>query len=136
VAPTIDQRCIDDYYDIEDTILGQGHFSVVLLATEISTGRKYSVKGMTKAELSHLDHVFIENEVKIHRKLDDDHIVRFVDYFDDMDAYYIVMEVFGRMSLSEWLEAKEYANEEDARNIIRSVMAGLEYLHKSCIIHR
>jgi serine/threonine protein kinase len=75
------------------SVIGQGANSVVLSATDRSSGRVYAVKVMSHADLVHrnlLQHV--ERELAIIQIVNHEHIIRFHEIFQQNDLIFVVTE--------------------------------------------
>lgn len=61
-----------------------------------------------------------------------------VDYFEDDDNYYVVMDLYGAgMDLFDYIEFKESGlTESEIRSIFRQVVAAVGHLHDHRIVHR
>jgi serine/threonine protein kinase len=61
-----------------------------------------------------------------------------VDYFEDEDYYYIVMDLYGAgMDLFDYIELKEQGlTEEEVRFIFSQVVSAVGHLHNHGIVHR
>jgi len=61
-----------------------------------------------------------------------------VDYFEDDDNYYVVMDLYGAgMDLFDYIEFKESGlKESEIRSIFRQVVAAVGHLHDHRIVHR
>lgn len=61
-----------------------------------------------------------------------------VDYFEDDDYYYVVMDLFGAgMDLFDYIELrKDGISESEIREIFRQIIEAVSHLHDNHIIHR
>ncbi|XP_055327404.1 serine/threonine-protein kinase PLK4-like [Paramacrobiotus metropolitanus] len=76
----------------------------------------------------------IDNERNIHMELNHPSIVQMLQYFDDGNYSYFVLE-YCEQDLAHFLD-KRPTDENTARHIFRQVVKGLIYLHDKNIIHR
>lgn len=86
------------------------------------------VKGELKPE--------VKNEMKIMQRLQHPNVVEFVDYHEDDERLYIVMEFVAGGSLLGYLDRNLVMCEPLAKEFCRQVLAALEYLHDAGITHR
>ena len=85
----------------------------------------------------------VRNEVALHTKLRHPNILNLYHYFEDDERVYLVMELCSRGEIYTLLknrrdngESSGTLNENEARVILRDVVAGLKFLHFHSIIHR
>jgi serine/threonine protein kinase len=80
---------------------------------------------------------FLEEARNIARFNDDPNIINVLNYFEENNTAYIVMEHLEGISLSDYLlEKGGRLSPEEAFSIIEPVMDGLMTIHKTGIIHR
>jgi serine/threonine protein kinase len=80
---------------------------------------------------------FLEEARNIARFGDDPNIINVLNYFEENNTAYIVMEYLEGISLSDYLlENGGSLSPEEAFSIIEPVMDGLMTIHKTGIIHR
>lgn len=77
-----------------------------------------------------------EQEFRAASRLDHPNIVRALDYSDNGNMPYLVMEFVEGESLGQKLEREGQMNENDAIRIIAQVAQGLHRAHKQNLIHR
>lgn len=66
------------------------------------------------------------------------HICGILDYFEDVDYYYLVMPFFGDgLDLFEYIESRpEGLNEEEVKRIFGQILDAVCFLHERNIVHR
>jgi serine/threonine protein kinase len=76
-------------------------------------------------------------------QIDHEHIVKVVDFFEEDDYYYIVMElmaggdVFDRIiELNNSVDNVNNYTEKDARDLSKLLLEAVDYMHKNRIAHR
>ena len=74
-----------------------GAFSTVYKVINKETNVSYAVKQIIKKKLSKEDEVGLQQEVEILQSMDHKHIVKFIDFFDEPDYYYVVLELLEGM---------------------------------------
>eukprot|EP00913_Durusdinium_trenchii_P003821 g3538.t1 len=73
---------IEDFYDVEDTKIGEGSFGRVCRCTNKSTGAERAVKMLRKVRRkSQL--IMFQNELSTLKMLDHPHIVKLYEHFED-----------------------------------------------------
>uniref|UniRef100_A0AC35TR05 Serine/threonine-protein kinase PLK n=1 Tax=Rhabditophanes sp. KR3021 TaxID=114890 RepID=A0AC35TR05_9BILA len=75
-------------------------------------------------------------EIDIHRQLSHHNVVQMLDFFEDDDNVYILLELCPRRSLMELHKRRKAVTEPEARYFTKQVTEGCVYLHGRNIIHR
>jgi len=119
-------------------ILGSGGFSEVHLGEEITSGKRYAVKCISKKNLKKLKEGLanIEGEVNILRKLNHKNIVGLVDLIDNKDALYIVLDLVSGGELFDRIVARGSYTERDASEIVKQLLEAMSYVHSVGVVHR
>lgn len=121
--------------------IGRGSFGKVKLALSTHDKRFYAVKVIANSnKTSASASMHNPEEQAVLRKLDHPNIVKHRDIlFDDKgNRYIVVVEYMARgvvMSSGSLIGVKPLA-EDGVREIMRDVVAGLEYMHHQRIVHR
>lgn len=124
---------------IKNETIGQGAFATVKKAIERSTGDSYAVKiiNRRKALSTSNDNLLgVERELKILRKLDHTNIVKLKTYYEDIENYYLVMELVPGGDLMDFVAANGAIGEEATQIITKQILEGIAYVHKMGISHR
>ncbi|KAF5363580.1 hypothetical protein D9756_000543 [Leucocoprinus leucothites] len=135
--------------------MGDGAFSNVYKALEISSGKKVAVKVVRKYELNasqagekHLNPQFkkkprvteranILKEVQIMRGTNHPSIVKLHDFFESPEHYFLIMELMEGGELFHQIVKLTYFSENLARHVILQVAHGIRYLHEERgVVHR
>jgi serine/threonine protein kinase len=121
------------------SVLGKGAFATVYQIATTMDGRLLAAKELEKRRFmknGYLDKK-IDNEMKIMQGLRHPNIVEFVEYCDQGDHIYIIMELVRQGDLQCYLNAKKTGMKEaKARTMAQQIMSALGYLHHSKITHR
>ncbi|KAJ4406663.1 Protein kinase protein rad53 [Didymella pomorum] len=119
-------------------IIGKGAFATVhQLATKME-GKLLAAKELEKRRFmknGQLDKK-IDNEMRIMQGLRHPNIVEFVEYHDQGDYLYIIMEYVRHGDLQAYLNLNGPMSETLVRIIAQQVLSALTYLHRSQITHR
>lgn len=126
---------LEDHYTLGPEI-GRGGFSVVVSATEKSTGRKVAVKCI-QLDVQDADAVKgLKREIKIMKKIDHPHILKLYDVYVEGSDFYLVMELVPGKELFERIIDKGQYSEKHASLIIKQILSAVDYLHSNGIAHR
>ena len=78
----------------------------------------------------------LTSEIKIHRSLDNEYVVRFDRYFEDKENVYIMLDICQNQSLSDLIKRRKRLHEVEARYYIYQLCQALKYIHSRKVIHR
>ncbi|CAG9937881.1 unnamed protein product [Clonostachys rosea f. rosea IK726] len=113
--------------------LGAGTYGVVREA-EGPTG-KVAVKIILKKNVKGNERM-VYDELQMLQRLKHPHIVKFVDWFESRDKFYIVTELATGGELFERICEQGKFTEKDASQTIKQVLHAVDYLHKNEVVHR
>jgi serine/threonine protein kinase len=129
-------RAIKGRYRLIDEI-GQGSFATVYIARDIENNRIYAVK-VLRVELSDDGDMLarFQREAHILLNLSDLHVVRIIDYGDENDLNFIVMDYVDGQSLK--YHTLKYGPMEPLRALeyTRQIAEGLDAAYKHGVVHR
>jgi serine/threonine protein kinase len=121
------------------TILGKGTFGNVFLSKNTEDGKFYSIKQVSKNKLAQdgSDLVF-ENELQIHPRLNHEHIIKFFNYYETEDSYYLILEYASKGSLFDLLRSTNCTGipEKEAFKYFIQITSAVFFLHENKLIHR
>lgn len=141
-------------YRIE-RVLGQGGFGITYLATHVALGRKVAIKEFFMKELCNRDGAtqrvsvpstgsrdtvgrfrakFVK-EAQTIAALDNPHIIRIHDIFEENGTAYYVMDYLGGGSLADIVRRDGPMDEATAISYIRQIADALGYIHARRINH-
>jgi serine/threonine protein kinase len=120
------------------SMLGKGAFATVYQIATKMDGRLLAAKELEKRRFmkNGLLDKKIDNEMKIMQGLRHPNIVEFVEYYDEGDFLYIIMELVRQGDLQCFLNAEGPIKEGVARVMAQQILSALGYLHHSKITHR
>ncbi|TFK43361.1 kinase-like domain-containing protein [Crucibulum laeve] len=135
--------------------MGDGAFSNVYKALDLTTGKKVAVKVVRKYELNasqagekHLNREFkkkprvteranILKEVQIMRGTNHPSIVKLISFSESQEHYFLVLELMEGGELFHQIVKLTYFSENLARHVILQVANGIRYLHEERgVVHR
>lgn len=129
-------RVIKGRYKLIDE-RGRGSFATVYVARDTENNHIYAVKVM-HLELSNDGELLarFQREAHIHLNLSDPHIVRIVDYGNDNQMHFIVMEYIDGQNLKYHMLTHGPMEPLRAINYSRQIVEGLDTAYKQGVVHR
>lgn len=117
--------------------LGEGTFGIVRSATwnAAEPPINVAVKVIAKKSLKGHDEI-VQGEMDVLKGLDQPHVVKFLDWFESKDKFYLVFEEATGGELFDRIISRGRFTEKDACNTIRAVLSAIQYLHHHHIVHR
>ncbi len=129
-------RVIKDHYKLIDE-RGRGSFATVYVARDMENNHIYAVKVM-HLELSNDGELLarFQREAHILLNLSDSHIVRIVDYGNDSNMHFIVMDYVDGQNLKYHMITQGPMEPLRALNYTRQIAEGLDTAYKQGVVHR
>ncbi|PWN91892.1 putative CMK1-Ca2+/calmodulin-dependent ser/thr protein kinase type I [Acaromyces ingoldii] len=117
--------------------LGEGTFGIVRSAkwNAADPPINVAVKVISKKILKGHDEI-VQDEMDVLKGLDQPHVVKFLDWFESKDKYYLVFEEASGGELFDRILQRGRFTEGDACRTIRAVLSAIQYLHHHNIVHR
>mmetsp|Transcript_3226 Transcript_3226/g.5291 ORF Transcript_3226/g.5291 Transcript_3226/m.5291 type:complete len:540 (-) Transcript_3226:171-1790(-) len=115
--------------------LKSGSFATVCRGTHRSSGKKVAIKCVLRKDLPPSDDAAIYDEVAILASLEHAHITPLIDFFDEKDCYFIVMELMSGGDLFDRIGKKKAYSEADARDLSLKMLKAMAYCHAKDIAH-
>ncbi|KAJ7963821.1 putative Calcium-dependent protein kinase [Quillaja saponaria] len=118
--------------------LGRGQFGVTYLCIEISTGRQYACKSISKRKLvSKSDKEDMKREIQIMQHMSGQpNIVEFKGAYEDKFSVHLVMELCAGGELFDRIIAKGHYSERAAASICRQIVNVVHVCHFMGVMHR
>lgn len=128
---------VKQYYSIGRE-LGRGQFGITYLCTEITTGRQFACKSVSKRKLvSKNDREDIKREIQIMQHLSGQpNIVEFKGTYEDKQSVHLVMELCAGGELFDRIIAKGHYSERAAASIGRAIVRVVHICHFMGVMHR
>mmetsp|Transcript_10531 Transcript_10531/g.19374 ORF Transcript_10531/g.19374 Transcript_10531/m.19374 type:complete len:943 (+) Transcript_10531:35-2863(+) len=130
---------IQDLYELSSKELGRGKFARVVQATaRDAPGTIFAVKVISKASIPEQDQEFLHTEVAILKLVDHPHVTRLMDFFDEPETLFLVMEYVRGGDLLHYLQKlpENRLAESSTRDVLCCLLKGTQYLHEHNITHR
>ena len=121
------------------SILGIGAYGVVYSAIDISTGRPYAVKALTKVGLDHRQSKFQRREIELHYHASQHpNVLQLVEILDSPDCTFVVIEYCPDGDLfSNITERNRFVGDDDlAKHAFLQVLDAVTFCHSIGIYHR
>jgi calcium/calmodulin-dependent protein kinase I len=115
--------------------LGTGGFSVVRLGVQKSTNKKVAVKCVDLSKLSANDETDVLREIELLKEIHHPHVVKLFDSYRDDQFIFIVLEMVRGGELFDWIVSKEEYLEEEARDLMHTLLTTIAHLHHHNIVH-
>ncbi|CAH0513625.1 unnamed protein product [Peronospora belbahrii] len=128
------QRFVDVYTLGKE--LGAGTFSVVREATHNTTGERFAIKCIKRAQLTADDLQALVAEVKILREMQHPHIVKLYDVFQEENYFFLVTEFMAGGELFERIVKKNFYTEREARDLVKVLLETIAFCHDANVVHR
>jgi len=113
--------------------LGAGTYGIVREAD--IDGQKVAVKIILKKNVKGNEQM-VYDELKMLQSLSHPHIVKFHDWFESRDKYYIVTQLATGGELFDRICDQGKFTERDASQTIKQVLEAVDYLHARNVVHR
>ena len=127
---------IDNRYKVIRHV-GKGAFGVVLLVQDIMVNEQIILKFLNAhmAADESVIHRFV-HELRLTRKITDEHVIRIYDFITMGRSYAISMEYFESHSLAQEIRAKKTTDFKRNTKILIDICKGLGVAHQINVVHR
>ncbi|TFK52945.1 Pkinase-domain-containing protein [Heliocybe sulcata] len=117
--------------------LGSGTYAIVKEAVHIKTGKYYACKVINKKLMQGREYM-VRNEIAVLKKVSSGHpnVVTLRDYFETQHNLYLVFDLCTGGELFDRICAKGSYFEQDAAQLVHTVMKAVKYIHDCGIVHR
>jgi len=116
--------------------LGRGGFSIVKEGTDRVTGEKVAIKFIEKKFVDQEELKLLGREIDIMKKVQHKNVLKLVEIYETDNHLSLVMELVNGGELFYKIVDKGNYSEGEARDIIRQLVEGVDYLHGKGIAHR
>ncbi|GFH58735.1 ribosomal protein S6 kinase alpha-1/2/3/6 [Chaetoceros tenuissimus] len=127
----------DNIYQL-DQKLRQGRISGIWKGArrEAENGMELAIKVISVDKCNLQEESRIMNEVAILQSLNHPNILRLHDFFEESPNFFIVMELMEGGDVFDKIVEKTQYTEKDAKELVRSLLKGVEYIHTRRVAHR
>lgn len=135
-TPPATKEGFSDKYRLGEVIFREGLFKGVRIGTRNSDKHTVAVKYCNRKNLSRADEEVIRKEADVMKSMKHPNVVTTLDFYEESNLFYIVMEYLKGGQLFDRLIQKSHFNEKEAKNLVVSILKALEYCHGKKIVHR
>mmetsp|Transcript_28918 Transcript_28918/g.78343 ORF Transcript_28918/g.78343 Transcript_28918/m.78343 type:complete len:530 (-) Transcript_28918:1443-3032(-) len=115
--------------------LKSGSFATVCRGTHRASGKKVAIKCVLRKDLPPNDDAAIYDEVSIMSSMSHPHVVPLIDFFEEKDCYFLVMELMSGGDLFDRIGKKKSYTEDDARDLSVKMLKAMAYCHAHKVAH-
>lgn len=124
-----------DVYELKNK-LRKGSFATVWQCVHNETQDVYAVKIIKREGLKPSDDEAVMNEVAIMQSLVHKHIVQLVDFYEEKDYFFLVMDLMNGGDVFDRIVQKNHYTENDARHLCKVLLQAVKYMHDKGVAHR
>lgn len=117
-------------------VLGEGGYAVVKAGCSKLDKSKVAVKVIKRQSMTREQEESLRSEVAILTSLNHPNVVRALDFFEEKDYFYVVMEIITGGELFDRIVKKVCYAEKDARDLALVLLRAIDYMHDLRIVHR
>mmetsp|Transcript_15056 Transcript_15056/g.45123 ORF Transcript_15056/g.45123 Transcript_15056/m.45123 type:complete len:529 (-) Transcript_15056:27-1613(-) len=126
---------LEDLYELDREVIGQGSFGSVSKAKSRETGASRAIKSLSKDRGSDTRRRF-RQEILIMKMVDHPNIIRLFETFEDKKLIYLVMELCTGGDLSKRLKQVKRFSEAECAVLMEQILRPVTYLHSQRLCHR
>mmetsp|Transcript_28121 Transcript_28121/g.77332 ORF Transcript_28121/g.77332 Transcript_28121/m.77332 type:complete len:1025 (+) Transcript_28121:244-3318(+) len=117
--------------------IGQGAFAKVYAAAHRPTGSEYAVKKINRKKMIWGDRDALQDEINsLVRVREGPNIVQLYEVYEEEVDCFLIMELMRGGELFERILQKREFTEREARDCVKGMLRGLEYMHERRVAHR
>jgi calcium/calmodulin-dependent protein kinase I len=124
-----------DVYDLTKKVR-TGSFATVWECVHKETQQVYAVKVINREGLKPSDDEAVMNEVAILQSLANRHVVQLLDFFEEKEYFFMVMDYMRGGDVFDRIVEKNHYTEKDARDLVRILLKAVKFLHAQGVAHR
>ena len=117
-------------------LISTNYFSKIYQVLKLGTQEIYALEEIDKN--NNFQTFKIKEEINILKDVNHPNILRFIDFKEDTNYFYIITNYFNGGNLEQYLNTNQidHLNEEEVQYIMKQVIDVVKYLHNKKIIHR
>lgn len=105
--------------------------------TSLETKKVYAAKIIQKSTLTKSrSKQKLVSEIKIHKNLSHQNVVKFEHVFEDKENVYILLELCNNQTTNELIRRRKRLTELEIKCYLMQILNGIAYLHQNKVIHR
>lgn len=124
-----------DVYELKKK-LRKGSFATVWECMHRETRDIYAVKIINRQGLKPSDDEAVMNEVAILQSLVHKTIVQLVDFYEEKDYFFLVMDYMTGGDVFDRIVEKNHYTEKDARDLVKILLKAVKFMHDHGVAHR
>lgn len=125
-----------DSYKLTDETLGEGAIATVRTCINYLNNEEYAVKVIEKSTTGYSRSRVLREVEMFHHCKGHKNIVRFIEFFEECDRFFLVFEKVNGGSLLSHIQSRVSFTEKEVVFIIRDLAVALQFLHGKGIAHR
>lgn len=127
---------ITDSYEIKEK-LGEGSYGKVCRCINKISGFERAVKFIKKKDMDDpKDIQRFQGEVNVLEQMDHQNIVKLYEVYEDDVNFYLIMDLLKGGELFDEIVKRSKYSEQDAVQIMHSLLSAVNYLHRKGYVHR
>ena len=111
-------------------MLGEGSFAKVMLARHKRSGKLAAVKIIDKTKIPATMKPYVVREPRVLPALHHKNVVKLLLTDEDDEHIYMFMQYMAGGDLHNYVEAKEWLDEREARRVFSQILDAVEYCHQ------
>lgn len=127
-------RDVSRFYHVGE-VLGEGAFAKVHLGRDRASEETFAIKVIQKRRQDPKEVEFILREMDIMMSVSHPNIVNTYDIFDSPSILHLVLEFMSGGELFDIVADKGRLSEQQASQVVRDLITGVEYLHSCDVVH-
>jgi len=126
-----------EYYEKISTV-GHGMTGAVYHVRNKTTGEHFALKSMEKSRIDAELLADLRNEIEVLRMMDHPHVIKLIEYFEDNDNLFLILELAEGGELFDRLHEQNgsHYSESEAARLVFKFCAAISYIHLKGVTHR
>lgn len=116
--------------------LGEGGYAVVKRGVSKLDNSQVAIKILHRSKMDKHHEDGMRHEVQIMMALSHPNVVKAMDIFEEPEHFYVVMELITGGELFDRIVRKQFYKESEARNLAKTLLLAIKYIHDNNYVHR